>query len=324
MMSKTARIVVLGTAVGVVLIGFAVPAAQAAPRCFGKVADYVGTNGRNIVRGSSGNDSIAGLGGNDVVVGRGGKDRICGNSGNDVLRGQGKNDRLAGGPGNDVHTGGGGNDTILGGPGDDRLLDQAGNDLLIGGSGNDEFDPRAGDDRMFGGSGNDTLVGGLGNDTYDGGDGFDLASFLQSTAGVDASLATGVASGEGSDSLTAIEHLEGTEFADKLVGDANANRLFGRAGDDCDSTDPGCPNGGLGFGLYGGAGNDELYGEDGDDDLRGEDGDDLLDGAEGAEDNGGDLVDGGNGNDRCLNGEFIFACEATVRSGGAVEAARRR
>ena len=73
------------------------------------------------------------------------------------------------------------------------------------------------------------------------------------------SLVSGLGSGgdaEG-DTLSGIENLIGSDFADKLTGDGVANDLFG-----CD-------------------GNDSLYGGGGDDRLSGDEGADLLDGGAG-------------------------------------------
>jgi Ca2+-binding RTX toxin-like protein len=47
-----------------------------------------------------------------------------------------------------------------------------------------------------------------------------------------ANLATGVATGEGADTLFLVEDLSGSGRPDSLTGDAGPNRLFGLAGDD--------------------------------------------------------------------------------------------
>jgi Ca2+-binding RTX toxin-like protein len=68
------------------------------------------------------------------------------------------NDRLIGNAGNNRLNGFKGNDSIDGGAGDDTLDGNRGNDRLVGGPGNDRLD---------GGFGNDVLIGGSGNDTYE-------------------------------------------------------------------------------------------------------------------------------------------------------------
>jgi Ca2+-binding RTX toxin-like protein len=72
--------------------------AEAAPRCFGKVATMVGTSGSDRLRGTNGNDVIVGRGGHDLIRSGGGKDRICGSGGDDVLLAGSGKDLLDGGP----------------------------------------------------------------------------------------------------------------------------------------------------------------------------------------------------------------------------------
>ncbi len=98
------------------------------PRCAGRIANVVGTQGRDVLRGTEGSDVIAGRAGDDVIAGGGGHDIICGGAGDDVLRGGPGNDRLLGGPGND---------RLFGGRGADRLTGGAAADLCRGGRGAD-------------------------------------------------------------------------------------------------------------------------------------------------------------------------------------------
>ncbi|PWR24347.1 calcium-binding protein [Zavarzinia aquatilis] len=104
-----------------------------------------------------------------------------------------------------------------------------------------------GDDMITGSSFDDVLIGGLGADTINGGIGVDTVSYFNSMTGVFVSLSTGLgARGEAQgDVLTGIESIEGSSFADKLVGDAGINVLTGGDGDDQ---------------LIGGAGADQLIG----------------------------------------------------------------
>lgn len=144
------------------------------------------------------------------------------------------------------------------------------------------------EDNLAGGAGGDTLTGRGGADTLDGGTDLDTASYLDSESGVSVSLQTGVAAGgdaEG-DTLTAIENLEGSPFADVLEGSGLANVLYlgggndvgrGLAGNDTLWGQSGSDN------LDGGTGSDQLYGGSGDDTLQGGAGDDLLDGSIGAD-----------------------------------------
>jgi sugar lactone lactonase YvrE len=89
------------------------------PLCAGKVPTVVGTDRRDVIRGSRFADVILVLGGNDLVRGLGGKDVICGGRGRDRLLGGPGRDRLLGGPGGDLLRGGPGRDRLRGGPGRD-------------------------------------------------------------------------------------------------------------------------------------------------------------------------------------------------------------
>ncbi len=140
----------------------------------------------------------------------------------------------------------GANDTLNGGDGDDVLIGQGGNDTLNGGNGND------------------ILVGGAGNDVLNGGAGVDTASYIDAPSGVTVDLSILVAQntgGGGTDTLSSIENLIGSNFADVLKGDNNANVLFGGAGNDT---------------LLGGGGDDFLIGGLGADTMSGGAGKDTF------------------------------------------------
>ena len=80
----------------------------------------------------------------------------------------------------------------------------------------------------FGGTGNDALQGGAGDDIIDGNEDssgldVDTASYASATAGVTVDLAVTTAQntvGDGTDTVTGIERLIGSNFADSLSGDA--------------------------------------------------------------------------------------------------------
>jgi CSLREA domain-containing protein len=116
-------------------------------RCHGRIANYVGTNGPDLLTGTpgpdaflllGGNDTAFGLGGSDVFCGAGGKDKEVGGPGNDRLYGDTGKDTLIGGAGNDFLAGGGGGDTLLGGGGRDNLHGNANQDTCNGGGGNQD------------------------------------------------------------------------------------------------------------------------------------------------------------------------------------------
>ena len=115
-----------------------------------------------------------------------------------IVRGGSGNDTLASGSGPDELDGGTGYDTVsysgrpegvvvtLDGIANDGRADEGDNlvsanrvigtqsiDLLTGSTGSERLDGRGNDDRLFGGGGNDTLVGNTGRDALDGGEGND-------------------------------------------------------------------------------------------------------------------------------------------------------
>ena len=81
-----------------------------------------GSNGRNTLTGTPGNDRLLGGNGRDTLTGLAGDDYLNGGNGKDVLDGSTGNDTLLGMNGNDVLRGGAGNDTLTGGRGADRFV----------------------------------------------------------------------------------------------------------------------------------------------------------------------------------------------------------
>jgi hemolysin type calcium-binding protein len=108
--------------------------------CAGKGATEVGTDGRDVIKGTRKRDVIATLGGNDVVRSLGGNDLVCG--------GKGK-DKMLGGKGKDVLRGDAGKDKLFGGKGKDRLKGGAGKDRLIGGPDRDRLNGGPGKDEQI-------------------------------------------------------------------------------------------------------------------------------------------------------------------------------
>jgi len=133
-------------------------------------------------------------------------------------------------------------------------------------------------DTLSGDAGDDTLEGGAGGDVLDGGSGTDLATYASSASAVTANLNTGVFTrGDAAgDTLTSIENLTGSAFADRLIGDVVANKLAGGTGGDT---------------LAGGGGADTVEGGLGDDAIFA-----------GSGDESGDLFAGGAGNDLIATG----------------------
>lgn len=130
-----------------------------APAGIGLAVTDVGTNTRDVLRGTPGADTLNGRGGNDRLIGRAGRDVLLGKLGNDTLIGGPGRDRLVGGSGNDRLSGGADSDRLVGGPGKDRLDGQAGNDIIIAGAGKDIIKARDGrQDTINCGTGRDVVI----------------------------------------------------------------------------------------------------------------------------------------------------------------------
>jgi Ca2+-binding RTX toxin-like protein len=133
-----------------------------------------GHNGRNVLHGLDGNDTLLGFGDNDYLYGGMGDDTLFGMDGYDYLVGEDGNDSLDGGAGNDTLYGRNDNDTLSGQGGDDYVLGEFGNDRLDGGTGNDTLIGGNGEDTLSGDDGEDYLEGDDGNDILDGGEDHDV------------------------------------------------------------------------------------------------------------------------------------------------------
>jgi Ca2+-binding RTX toxin-like protein len=259
-----------------------------------------------------------------------------------TIVGTAKADHIKGTARADVIVGLGGSDVIRGLGGGDRICGGNGSDTLIGGDRGDAVVGEAGNDTLSGGGGLDGLFGGPGNDRFNGGAGFDLASYFFAPSGVQADLTAGTATGgEGTDTLTGVEDLEGSPFDDTLTGNSGENFFYPGEGNDTvnggggttDRVDfffsvngvvvdltAGTATGegtdtltGIGevFGsrhddtITGDANTNTLLGGPGNDTMSGADGDDTLDGGDGT-----DTLDGGIGTDTCTTGETVTNCEA--------------
>ncbi|PJK27374.1 beta strand repeat-containing protein, partial [Minwuia thermotolerans] len=145
-----------------------------------------------------------------------------------------------------------------------------GADTLSGGALDDSMSGDAGADSLLGGAGDDTLIGGAGNDALDGGTGGAVGDFVDysgAAAGVDVDLGLDQAANDGdggNDTLTSIENVIGSDFADTIVAQDNeSNQLFGGGGNDFVIGALGAQT------LEGGAGDDVITGDDGADSMTG-------------------------------------------------------
>lgn len=222
-----------------------------------------------------------------------------------------RDDVINGTTGNDVLTSRPDGATVNGFSGDDQIFGRDANDILNGSTGNDEIVGGGGDDTINGGGDDDILEGGSGDDDINGGSGNDTVIYRNETSGVEVRLNSGTATGAsaGSDTLSSIENVEGSEFDDLIFGNDLVNIINGYGGNDeifaLGENDI----------VNGGDGNDTLNGNLSDDELNGDAGDDTVLGAQGndtlsgGDDNdivsggaGNDTLSGGNGDDEVLGG----------------------
>lgn len=154
---------------------------------------------------------------------------------------------------------------LFGGGGIDQLVAGSGDDVLRGGDGTDILSSQEGTDRFYGGSGDDIIQPGLDKARIDGGEGLDVAALLVNDAAlvVDLTLATGQIKGGAATDHTylSIEGVWGSQYNDKLTGDAAANDFLGYLGNDT---------------INGAGGNDIIEGYEGKDKLDGGEGIDTL------------------------------------------------
>lgn len=159
---------------------------------------------------------------------------------------------LFGGSGNDTIRGGAGNDTIYGNSGNDTIFGNGGNDTIYGGKGDDILSGGVGDNVLRGDSGNDLFIADEGNDTIVGGTDFDTIDYSSVSAAINADLSkkTIVGAMSGTDTISGIEKIIGSAFADTFKGASGNDIIDGGAGHDT---------------LRGIAGSDQLTGGSGSD-----------------------------------------------------------
>ena len=257
-------------------------------------------------------NGVFGSPGDDTLIGDDATNFLFGNDGNDTINGFGDIDLIDPGLGNDIvdggETPGSGFDldivyftgtsgvvvnlqtgTATGGQGTDDLANL---EAVVGSEGNDN---------ITGDNGSNILFGGLGDDTIDGGGGpaIDYASYWFAANAIDANLETGVATGEGTDTLVRIEGLLGSiDHDDTLTGDNENNYLDGDGGNNI---------------LDGQGGQDLFLGAGGDDTIIGGPGDfDMVDYFCGVCDLNANLLEGGitgDGNDTVSGIEAVGAAD---------------
>ncbi len=228
---------------------------------------YGGTGDDHILGGSE-DDVLFGDADNDTLEGEAGADTLYSGAGNDVLLGgtgidvanyADQADKILvnlSDVGNQViKTADGGSDTFteISGSGASAVYDleiiqgsnfadtMFGNDVsntFLGGGSNDLLQGGAGDDFLFGESDRDTIEGGAGADLIDGGAGRDFVDYSNDPqnglvgVNVDLTLNTATDGYGDTDTLNAIENIQGSVYDDILKGDAGENTLLGNDGND--------------------------------------------------------------------------------------------
>lgn len=175
-------------------------------------------------------------------------------------------------------------------------------DTLIGDQNNNYLDAAGvkpgttATESIQGGNGDDWMVSNASNENFDGGPGsYDLVDFQNDfTGSVTVNLATGTATGYGSDTLANVEAAQGTVFDDHLTGDNNVNYFFGWLGNDT---------------IVGAGGNDEIDAGSGFIDTSGYHPTGDM-----------DNVDGGDGSDTCVNANppETNNCETKTTTTGSI------
>jgi Ca2+-binding RTX toxin-like protein len=243
--------------------------AQPPHLCVGQPANVVGTEGPDTIdrsADSSRHDVIVAFGGHDTITVRADSVLICAGAGNDRV----------------------------------EVTDSSRFGLVIiqGGAGADVLETR--------GPGFALVSGGAGDDVLRGGPGLEEAVYERSPRGIDLSLRTGLAVGDGRDRLSGYERVHGTKFRDRLELGSRRGGLSGGPGDDLLLGGPGNDS------LTAGNGRDTVRGFGGADQMQGAAGDDTLFGGAGRDriegGPGRDRIDGGPGRDRCVQGERTKRC----------------
>lgn len=232
------------------------------------------------ILGTSGNDQLIGTSADDSIYADDGNDTVKAGAGNDLIYGGDGNDQLYGEDGNDTIDAGNGNDTVDGGGGDDTISAGDGNDTVYGGAGNDVIDGAKGNDTIYGGDGDDRILASLDSDAIYGGGGIDTYDASGSTVGININLATGVVKAPSTSTISGVENVTGSRFADVIVGDAGANVFNGNGGNDL---------------IYGGGGNDTFIASNGNVSYTGGAGNDTFIFTVGT--TGAQYFDGQTGND---------------------------
>lgn len=187
--------------------------------------------------GWSSPDALVGAGGqtsgDDTVVGRGGDTALAGGGGSDTLVWVSGVTAVDGGSGND-DTADFRHSTVgvvadlstAAATVDGASVSMTGIEGVVGGSGDDTLTGNAGTANVFmGGAGSNIITGNAGDN--------DMVSYGDALSGVTANLTTGTATHDGgTDTLTGIAGIAGSDFNDTITGGAAGGWVSGGAGND--------------------------------------------------------------------------------------------
>lgn len=166
------------------------------------------------------------------IVGSGLDDTLVGNDANNELDGYLGTDVLMGGLGNDIYIVDRIGDKVIEDENEGIDLVQASSTYTLGDNLENIQLTGTSNISAVGNSLNNLLIGNAGSNVLNGGAGIDTVSFINATKAVVANLATKKATGFGTDTLTNIENLIGSNFNDTLTGSTSANKLEGGSGND--------------------------------------------------------------------------------------------
>ncbi|WP_271168755.1 beta strand repeat-containing protein [Hansschlegelia plantiphila] len=239
-------------------------------------ADYISDyGGSNYISAGTGDDTVFEGGTSSTVYGGAGDDSIYASGGPAYVGGEAGDDYISVTGGGSVSAGVGddlvsvydGTYSVVLDSGDDYLSFSSGWFTIRGGQGDDviqgSFDQEVGGQAsavsetphtatIYGDAGDDLLYASEGADTFDGGAGEDEVSYTYMTAAVQVNLALNVLTGAAAgDSMSRVEDVTGSDFADALTGDGRINYLDG--GDGVDTI-----NGGVGGDVLLGGGDGDL------------------------------------------------------------------
>lgn len=204
--------------------------------------------------GNGSNNTLVGNTEGNLFVGGGGNDRIDGRAGDDVAS------YVLASTAVTIELGAGGTVTVDDGQGTTDTLTSV--EGVIGSGYGDVLRGSAGANRLSGAAGDDLLDGGSGDDVLDGGTGLDTASYAAFAGSVRVDLSVGRAYYRSeTDTLSGIENVVGSGYADTIIKDDSAGTLIGGAGDDF---------------IQGGAANDTIDGGSGSDHIEDRGGTDTI------------------------------------------------